>query len=229
VWKQYEFYVIEQHIAKYGHTVWHTDVIPEKELFNSGFIHDFNSHRLKRIANKRDNNQVKYSDYGMDFLCKYNTNGITLYGAGQAKHYTTRKVTASDIGTFLIVALTRIQGISYLYTLGNLEINLQEDIMNMRGKIIHHQLPYISNTTDIYTATSEAATKYILRPYQQEAIDSIINDGVDILNIFCGGGKTDIARHVLVNQRQFYKLIICIAPLRISVEELRLRIRPSFA
>lgn len=53
-WKQYEFMVVNYHCEKYKHTVWHTDAIPEEELWKAGFITDFNRHRLGRIARKRE-------------------------------------------------------------------------------------------------------------------------------------------------------------------------------
>ena len=96
-WKEYEFYIVKHHSKKYNHVVWHTDVIPEQELLNSGFIHNFNSHRLLRIARLRES-QGKvirlFDDYGMDFLAKDADN---KYHAGQVKHYTSRKVSANDL------------------------------------------------------------------------------------------------------------------------------------
>jgi hypothetical protein len=99
-WKEYEFMVIKHHKLHYNQSVWHTDVIPEEELMNAGFINDFNRHRLCRIARKRETQgkSILFSDYGMDFLSKDEHNN---YYVGQVKHYKTSKVTASDIGTFL--------------------------------------------------------------------------------------------------------------------------------
>ena len=70
-WKEYEFYIIKKHKKEYNHVVWHTDVIPEQELINSGFIHNFNKHRLLRIARSRESRGevVKlFDDYGMDWI-----------------------------------------------------------------------------------------------------------------------------------------------------------------
>lgn len=235
LWKQYEFLVIQDHISKYGHTVWHADVIPEMELLAAGFIHDYNKHRLKRIAKKREEenentnkkskskNKSKYSDYGMDFLIKaVDENGTVTYHVGQAKHHTTNKVTANDLGTFFSVVHHRLKTSGYLYTHGNLEVNLKEDIMNSEGRIVHHKVPYFNN--DALSDISTDERDLILRPYQQEAIDAILHDGVDVLNIFCGGGKTIIAGHILKERN--HRTIVCIAPLRLSVDELRRRISP---
>lgn len=64
--------------------------------------------------------------------------------------------------------------------------------------------------------------KLELRSYQREAINVILGPGRKIIDIACGLGKTLIASHVL--KESSYKKIICIAPLRISVEQLMDRI-----
>lgn len=231
-WKEYEYMVIKHHSQTYNQVVWHTDVIPEEELFHAGFINDYNRHRLCRIARKREaqGQPIKYSDYGMDFLSK-DTEG--KYHAGQAKHYTKNRVSANDIGTFLSLLLMRIPNTGYLYTSGPIVVNLNEDILNSaESKLVHHRLPFIRQE-EAKVITDE--TTYPLRPYQEEAIKAILRRNEDVdsddddcnhnrkaLELFCGGGKTIIAGHVL--KQSSYDIIVCIAPLKVSVEQLKTRL-----
>jgi len=67
-------------------------------------------------------------------------------------------------------------------------------------------------------------TQLELRPYQKEAIKVILGPGRKVLDITCGLGKTLIAGHILKESN--YEKIICIAPLRISIEQLMERITP---
>jgi hypothetical protein len=53
-WKEFEYIVCDTHRKEYGHTVWHVESVPESELEASGFINDYNAHRLKRIANRHE-------------------------------------------------------------------------------------------------------------------------------------------------------------------------------
>lgn len=221
-WLDYEFQVVDFHRKTYGHEVWHTSVIPEDELHNAGVIHDFNKHRLLRIARKREEEgkRLVFSDYGMDFLAKETLeNGNAVYHAGQAKHYLSRKVSGNDLGTFFLVVLSQVPNVPYLYTSGNLEVNLRENIQNMRGKLVHHELPFKPKVKEEILEE----TSLELRPYQKEAIDAIMGDGRRVLEMACGMGKTLIAGHVLRNSPQYSK-IVCVAPLRVSVENLRSRL-----
>lgn len=54
LWKEYEYFVCDQHRKEYGEVVWHNDAIPEEHLENANLIHDYNYHRLKRIARRRE-------------------------------------------------------------------------------------------------------------------------------------------------------------------------------
>ena len=220
-WLDFEFQVVEFHRKTYGHEVWHTSVIPEDELHNAGVIHDFNKHRLLRIARKREEEgkRLVFSDYGMDFLAKETLeNGYAVYHAGQAKHYISRKVSGNDLGTFFLVVLSQVPNVPYLYTSGKLEVNLRENIQNMRGKLVHYELPFKPKIKEEILEE----TSLELRPYQIEAIDALMGEGRKVLEMACGMGKTLIAGHVL--QRSRYSKIVCVAPLRVSVENLRSRL-----
>lgn len=220
-WLAFEYFALKHHAETYGHHVWHTSTIPEDELFNAGVIHDFNKHRLKRLAMKREaeGKPLKYSDYGMDFLAKETTPDGDVYHACQAKHYLSRKVSGNDLGTFFLVLLSQIKQTGYLYTTGDLEVNLKENLKNTDQRVVHHQIPFETSGKLII----KDETKLPLRAYQQEAIKTVIGKGKKVIEIACGLGKTLIAAHVLKQSPQ-YKRIICVAPLCVSVEQLRDRI-----
>jgi superfamily II DNA or RNA helicase len=208
-------------MEKYGHTVWHQSVIPEEELYLAGIIHDFNKHRLIRIAKRKENPQIKYNDYGIDILAKDSDGN---YYPCQAKHYTSRKVRASDIGTFTIVIICQTKSSGYLYTTGKLEINLKENIMNSEGRIVHHRIDFKLDT-DIVKEEIDMT----LRNYQQDAIKAIVefndtDESKAIIEMTCGTGKTLIIGHAL--KQMHHNKIVCIAPLRISTEQLYNRIQP---
>lgn len=217
-WLAFEYFALKHHAETYGHQVWHTSTIPEDELFNAGVIHDFNKHRLKRLAMKREaeGKPLKYSDYGMDFLAKETTPDGDVYHACQAKHYLSRKVSGNDLGTFFLVLLSQIKQTGYLYTTGDLEVNLKENLKNTDQRVVHHQIPFETSGKLII----KDETKLQLRTYQQEAIKAVLGEGKKVIEIACGLGKTLIAAHVLKQSPQ-YKRIICVAPLCVSVEQLR--------
>jgi len=139
-WLEFEYYSINYHINKYGHKVWHQSVIPEDELYKSGYIHNFNRTRLNRLARSRESNgnSIKYADYGMDFLAYDEIKD--LYYACQSKHYNC-KVSSNDLGTFFDVLIFRIKQ-GYLYTTSQLCINLEESLETDQNKLIHHELDF---------------------------------------------------------------------------------------
>ena len=230
VGRRYELQVVSHHARAFEHTVWHNDVIPEEELFQCGFIHDFNRHRLLRLAARAEaigRDGPRFRDYGMDFLAK-DVNGV--YHAGQAKFRSRGYIGANDLGTFQIVVYGRTQQPGYIYTTVPLEVNLREDVQNSRGMLIHCRLPYEGEEIEVAEPAAEIDNE--LRPYQREAIDAICADA-DVygetanrkaLQLFCGGGKTLIAGHAL--RRRDDALIVCIAPLKMSVDQLRTRLAP---
>jgi superfamily II DNA or RNA helicase len=67
-------------------------------------------------------------------------------------------------------------------------------------------------------------TTYALRPYQEEAIQAVLESGEEktLLKLITGSGKTLIASHILKNST--FKNIVCVAPLRCSVEQLHERV-----
>ena len=217
-WSIYEDQVITRHMETYGHQVWHTSIVPETILYEAGVIHKFNKHRLLRLARKREaaGNPVKFGDYGFDAISK-DLDGN--FHAIQAKHYTTRKISANDLGTFFLVAMSQIQNKAYLYTSGDIEVNLSHNLANIPDKIEHIQLPFNKPTIQIQIQEKD----YTLRDYQKKAITTIVNtEGKRILELPCGMGKTLICAHVL--KRLNINKYVCIAPLKASIEQLMERV-----
>ena len=244
VGRLYELQVITHHGAATGETVWHNEVIPEEELVQCGFIHDFNQHRLFRLAAKAEaagREGPRFRDYGMDFLSK-DVEGV--YHAGQAKFRSRGCIGANDLGTFMNVVHNRLRTTGHIYTTCPLEINLREDVLNSRGMLVHHRLAL--DAADAARTDVDAAEPappaveidYLLRPYQCAAVDAICarpvasaDAGADAdtgnrkaLQLFCGGGKTLIAGHAL--RRRDDALVVCVAPLKMSVDQLRTRLVP---
>ena len=229
-WQRFELQSISHHRQKYNHIVWHQKDVPEDELFNSGFIHNFNMHRLCRIKKqhecKNGPGTYQYSDYGMDFLC-YDKEKNT-YHAGQSKCYKTNKVTANHCGTFLNVCNNRIKTPGYLYTTTKLEQNFSEDLENSQS-IIHEKL-HLDDSAPGNVSQQEEVNKELYDP-QVEVLNALNNerssDGHNryVIKMFCGAGKTLIVGHDLKQTR--FKNVLCIAPLIESVGNLYERL-PCF-
>ena len=143
----YEYQVMDQHRQTTSHKTWHWNHIPEQELYNAGYITNFNKHRLaKRL--KKNNGQI--GEFGLDGLAVDPTSN-TYHGI-QAKRYTIAKITADKLGTFLSVIHNRLkikhhQSKGYLYYNGKLQIDLKEDLQNGNAILPIHFVP-TSNTTE---------------------------------------------------------------------------------
>jgi len=221
----FEHHVVRAHAAEFDHTVWHTSIVPEDDLHKCKIIHNYNFHRLQRIARRRESLKIKpvYSDYGLDFLAKDKEGN---YYAGQCKNYEKKRVTAGHVASFISIVTFRV-GRGFLYTTSNLVVDLREDLQLSRDgptPIYHRKLP-LDFERSVTQPPVVAELDAPLRPYQETAIAALMGEGKKILELGCGLGKTLIAGHVLRASPQ-YKLIICIAPLRISVENLHARLMP---
>jgi superfamily II DNA or RNA helicase len=221
----FEHHVVRAHAAEFDHTVWHTSVVPEDDLHKCKIIHCYNFHRLQRIARRRESLKIKpvYSDYGLDFLAKDKEGH---YYAGQCKNYEKKRVTAGHVASFISIVTFRV-GRGFLYTTSDLVVNLREDLQLSRDgptPIYHRKLP-LDFERSVTQPPVVAELDATLRPYQETAIAELMGEGKKILELGCGLGKTLIAGHVLRASPQ-YKLVICIAPLRISVENLHARLMP---
>ena len=233
----YEYFSINYHKTTYGDEVWHASSAPEQELYAAGIFHNYNMRRLLRNARLREIKKGKtldspYLDDGMDFLIKRN-DPIT-YHVGQSKYYTKKRIANSDLlGFQRNMVRTRTHG--YLYSTTPLEIGMREDLLNSPDWFTHTILKYSPILSVQNNSFSE--NTFSLRPYQSEAIQIILNKLRDtkneakmILQMGCGLGKTLIAATVIQtlisSVESSQQIVICIAPLCISVANLYDRIIP---
>jgi superfamily II DNA or RNA helicase len=248
--QDYEYFSMNYHREKYGDDVWHASLIPEEELYAAGVFHNYNSRRLMRNAQFRELEKNKkldspYLDDGIDFLIKTpspaNTDAKAIYRVGQSKFYTKRKVPNRELAGFYR-NMARMRTSGYLYTSTPLEVSLREDLMNQPDWFTHTLLKYDTGLTA--QASTSNARGFDLRPYQVEAVDTIVgkieadpDDAKMILQMGCGLGKTLIATYTIKrlmekaqntasssNNTPPSRLFVCIAPLRISVSNLYYRI-----
>jgi superfamily II DNA or RNA helicase len=219
---EYEHAVVKLHAERSECNVYHWSNVPEEWLFESGYINDFNRHRLTRIMYKKENKGYnRLRDFGFDGLAK--ENGI--YHSIQAKYYTD-SVCANDLGTFFAyqmnLSLINKDSKGFLYTSSKLQIDLKEMIDNPCYPIKHICFPWKKEQAPVPEIALPDC--YLpLRGYQKEAIDLINTEGINAVNIPCRMGKTLIAGHDIKNKES--ELIIAIAPLRISVENLQTRLK----
>ena len=225
-WSQFEHHTINHHSSTHGHLTWHWSVTPEEHLYNAGYINDYNKNRLERLAKFKEGIN-RHKDYGLDGLALDSNN---IYYGLQAKYYTDNKVSANDIGTFqrVVLRMNKKNSLSkgYLYTSTDLVADLAEDIQCI-GDIIHEKLSF--ETEDKRKLRHQKQTEEInaiLRPYQLEALKALDEEteSLGVLSLFCGGGKTLISGNYLSKIKP--NIIIAIAPLRISVDNLKTRLLP---
>jgi superfamily II DNA or RNA helicase/DNA gyrase inhibitor GyrI len=232
---QYEHEMIKHYSNLFpDRDAWHWSVVPEDLLFECGYIHDYNKTRQDRLRRKKElvTGQNRVSDYGFDGLSIHKINR-TPYSL-QAKAYNKRKVTASDIGSFLVKQTSlrnrNPSSVGYLYTFGNLEINLKEELLQPDFPIKHIKYHWTPSTTPIegqeLVENIKPECDIILREDQQKDLEKLLNcNGLSALVKPCGTGKTTISGYVLKNKKPH--LIIAIAPLKSSVENLEDRL-PCF-
>lgn len=229
---EYEYEIIRQHRLLPNTEVWHWSNIPEDYLYEAGYITDYNKHRLERLISKKEFtpgiNRLK--DFGVDGLARVKQDdGSYIFSALQAKYYISRNVTASDIGSFLVVQMSlnikdnRSKG--YLYTASKLQHDLNGFIMNPSFPIQHvlHSWTHPDKRQITDTIQKIKECNLPLRPYQVESINNLKNkEGINALHIPCRMGKTLIAGHILKHKKP--SIIIAIAPLKISVKNLQDRL-----
>jgi superfamily II DNA or RNA helicase len=243
--RAFEHYCVQYHRQKYGHEVWHGSGIPDRELYAAGVFHSYNARRMQRnaalrAARTRGGITSPYVDDGIDFLVKKpdeDPSKRAAYYPGQAKNYAKKAVCANDLsGFYRNMQLMRAPG--YLYTTTRLEIRLREDLMQYPDLYTHERLDFNATTFALTQATPSHSdeTTYGLRGYQKDAVSAILDRLVQdeqtnmILHIGCGLGKTLIAGSVFaeIKSRRKPQLYVCIAPLRVSVMNLKDRIAPFF-
>jgi superfamily II DNA or RNA helicase len=230
----YEHVIVKQHRLLPHTQAWHWSDVPEDELFDAGYIHDFNQRRLNRLAEKvepKEPGQNRLRDYGLDGLGKTTLeDGSVVYQALQAKFYHSKRVTAADIGSFLCKAFSMYQhnnkSKGYLYTTTRLQADLHDEVRNPAYVIKHVLHPWKPVDGRTVTAVTQPASPVVLErdlqlhKYQQDALAELI-DGHNALTMPCRMGKTLVAGHWL--QHHGYRRILAMAPMKISVDNLRTR------
>jgi superfamily II DNA or RNA helicase len=232
---EYELEVVRRHALLPSTEVFHWPRVPEDWLYDCGYITDYNKHRHERLMRKKEmeagKNRVR--DYGFDGLARTRIDSVYVYSGIQAKYYLSKQVCASDIGSFLAsqISLMLKNPLSkgYLYTTSTLQADLSGNITNPSYPIRHILHPWKHND-------GRSAPKIVpiikecdlpLRPYQLDALKQLEGkDGINALSIPCRMGKTVIAGHNA--RRSNAKLVIAIAPLMVSVDNLQERLACFF-
>ena len=227
---QYEYEMVNQHAKMANTEVWHWTNIPEDCLYEAGYINDYNKLRLERLLNRKEyvpgKNRLK--DYGFDGLARHKINDDYIYQGLQAKYYTERQVSGSDIGTFLAAQMALKErdsrSVGYLYSTTDVQTDLAGFMSMPSYPIKHIKYPWKHpdrRIKDKSTKKEIAECKLPLRDYQIEVLTELKEDsnGINALNIPCGLGKTVIAGHYLKYLAK--PLIIAIAPLKSTVQNLK--------
>lgn len=219
----YEHAVVRRHSYLFGHTTRHWLDVPENWLFESGYINNFSEERQKRLMYKKKPSTNRARDFGFDGMSRLSINEDEhIYFGIQAKYYAPPKlVRCEDIGTFMAMQLNLTtrnnKSKGYLYTFGRLQPDLRCNVANPAYPIQHIRFPWTQSDKEI------KEVEFKLRPYQIEAINFLKNKvGINGLNIPCRMGKTVIASHIIKDIDS--KIIIAIAPLKVSVENLHERL-----
>ena len=225
----YEYYSIHHHQEKVNKISWHWSQIPEYVLYESGFIHDYNKLRMKRKnvyqTEERYYNPIR--EYGLDGI---SFDGTSYHGI-QSKLYE-KTLTSNDLGTFYSAIFNRMKiknslSKGYLYHSCKLQIDLKDDIDNSTGNIVRSLLSYDESIQNDFLKSFSVSedieitheTNYILRPYQQEAVDALNQQwsGIKLLNLPCGTGKTVIFCNHVKEKR--YKNVFILSPLKVHVRQ----------
>jgi len=222
--EEYEFQICDYHRNNANHIVWHWKFIPEEDLFASGFITNYNTHRLKRKERlEEDKNNIR--EYGLDGLALDN-NGV--YHGLQAKCWNPKKyLTASDLGTFLAVIFTRLlprnpDSIGYLYHTCRLQADVK-DSFTYTPNLKHILLPYSKKEEEV---VNNIETDFELYPPQKEALIAMKNGWEEngLISMPCALGKTVLLGNYVRDVKP--KHIIILSPLRVLTKQMLDRIHP---
>ena len=179
----YEYYVLEQIKNDYD-KVWHWRDFPEKLMYENNLINDY------------------------DKFCKYRYDiGADLVAFKDNKYYFIQCKNYND--TILMENLAGFYFLLYEYNLtGILYYNgkLSQRVIDLStNKIQFINLPFNN-----LTIVKEKETPLIIRDYQQEAYNQLLNKKSCILSLPCGMGKTFISSLMA----KHYNNIIILSPLR---------------
>eukprot|EP00965_Chrysotila_dentata_P030051 1000440-Pleurochrysis_carterae.AAC.1 len=158
----YEYQVV-RYLAQTYQQVYHWSRIPENVLKDSGFIHDFNEHRLQRVnamkAGMAERNCVR--EYGLDAIA---FDGQSYHGV-QCKRWNAQcTLTAKDLGTFVSVIYMRMRvrnakATGIIVTPARLQVDLRDDLQNSGVIQVVNLIPEDEEMhTDAVFATDAADT-----------------------------------------------------------------------
>ncbi len=240
-WKRYEYDVMDEHRKRYGHMTYHWANIPEDLLFECGFINEINdtkSIRERRLADKKEGIINSIQEYGLDGIA-YEENeesGSKKFYGIQCKNYAEGTyLRAKDIATFLSVTFLRLRSkcmdtTGYLYHSCRLESRLAKDLKCSGDLIV--PIKYDGNPEGITerremmsgaTSVSAEVETEKLRYYQEDAVKALKEewDGIGLLNLPCGTGKTTVVGHYLrdmVNEEKVERIFV-FSPLRVLTKQ----------
>jgi len=228
----YEHEMVRHYIlTNPGTDAYHWSVVPEDYLYEAGYINDFNKQRLERLMIKKEKEEGKnrLKDYGFDGLARARVGDTIVFNGLQAKYYFNKQVSSNDIGTFLAMqnALKLKNPLSkgLLYTTSSLQADLAGLVANPSYPIKHVLHPW--KHPDARTIPKDVHVQFEcdkkLRSDQVDALKQLEDkDGINALEIPCRWGKSMVAGHH--TKRINANLIVAIAPLLVSVENLQDRL-----
>jgi superfamily II DNA or RNA helicase/ribonuclease BN (tRNA processing enzyme) len=233
--RDYEYVMIEKHRTDYADSlqaIYHWNIVPENFLWESGYINDINQNRLRRLLKHKstpDSEKPLLRDVGFDAMSLEIIDGIPTYCGLQAKMYSkNNKVTGDCLGTFYakMRSLEKKNPLSkgYLYSTSSLQVDIQENFKPFDTESNLEFKPLLWEPPDKRTLPTKSLeipeTSLTLRDYQEKIINECMEyNGIQFIHIPCGLGKTLITCHIL--KRKDISKIYAIAPLKISVENLR--------
>jgi superfamily II DNA or RNA helicase len=220
--EEYEFQICDYHRITTNDSVWHWKYIPEEHLFASGFITNYNTHRLKRKERLREEpNNIR--EYGLDGL-SFNSDGI--YHGLQAKCWNPKKyLTASDLGSFLAVIFTRLMKINplscgYLYHTCRIQADVKDSFKH-HPNLISYLLPF-NKIEETHIICSEK--DYELYPPQKDALIALKNgwENCGLVSMPCALGKTILLGNYLEDVQPKHAIIL--SPLKVLTKQMLDRI-----
>jgi len=228
----YEHEMVRQHILTTPDTdAYHWSMVPEEYLYESGYISDFNKHRLERLMRKKEKKEGenRVRDYGFDGLARTRIGSSVIFNGLQAKYYIHKQVCASDIGSFfamqISLTLKNLLSKGFLYTTSSLQADLAGNVANPSYPIRHvlHLWKHPDARTTPTVPPVQQDCDKLLRADQIDALKQLEDkEGINALNTPCRWGKTIVAGHH--TKRINAKLVVTIAPLLVSVENLQDRL-----
>ena len=206
---EYEKYVIQYHFNITNDVTYHWKNIPDEWLYESGYIHNYNEQRKRRLLLATDNYIGEYGLDGMTF-----NKELECYQGIQAKHYNEKgTLTANCLGTFLSSIMcmylksNKVSGI--LYHTCKLQIDFLHNSQQCNSIYKFEKVKFNKISTKVEL--------FKLRDYQIIAINNCIkyHNGVYLTRMACGVGKTTVFSHLAKS----YDKIICMSPLKILVDK----------